>query len=63
MGQLILLLLNNYGAGVAVFFYAVLEVIGVMWIYGNELFLNHINCIFHAVMRYVYLSKIILRKC
>lgn len=43
MGQLILLLLNNYGAGVAVFFYAVLEVIGVMWIYGLKNFCKDVE--------------------
>ncbi|KAG8190905.1 hypothetical protein JTE90_014386 [Oedothorax gibbosus] len=34
VGQQILVMLNNYGVGVAVFFYAVLEVVGVTWIYG-----------------------------
>ncbi|GFY75285.1 sodium-dependent nutrient amino acid transporter 1 [Trichonephila inaurata madagascariensis] len=37
-GQQILVLLNNYGVGIAVFFYAVLEVIGVAWIYGTEFY-------------------------
>ncbi|XP_054719729.1 sodium-dependent nutrient amino acid transporter 1-like [Uloborus diversus] len=43
IGQLILVLLNNYGAGVAVFFYAVLEVIAVSWIYGLKNFCRDVE--------------------
>lgn len=35
VGQHILVLLNNYGVSAAVYFYATLEVIGIMWIYGK----------------------------
>lgn len=34
IGQSILVLLNNYGVGAAVFLYATFEVIGFMWVYG-----------------------------
>ncbi|GFX51877.1 sodium- and chloride-dependent glycine transporter 2 [Trichonephila clavipes] len=42
-GQQILVLLNNYGVGIAVFFYAVLEVIGVAWIYGLRNFCKDVE--------------------
>ncbi|GBM19304.1 Sodium-dependent nutrient amino acid transporter 1 [Araneus ventricosus] len=42
-GQQILVLLNNYGVGVAVFFYAVLEVVGVAWIYGLKNFCDDVE--------------------
>ncbi|XP_054711235.1 sodium-dependent nutrient amino acid transporter 1-like [Uloborus diversus] len=38
VGQHILVLLNNYGVSAAIYFYAVLEVVGVMWIYGLKKF-------------------------
>ncbi|XP_035230754.1 sodium-dependent nutrient amino acid transporter 1-like isoform X2 [Stegodyphus dumicola] len=43
VGQLILVILNNYGAGIAVFFYAVLELVGVMWIYGLKNFCQDVE--------------------
>ncbi|XP_035231754.1 sodium-dependent nutrient amino acid transporter 1-like isoform X2 [Stegodyphus dumicola] len=39
VGQHILVLLNNYGVSAAVYFYATLEIIGIMWIYGIRNFL------------------------
>ncbi|GFQ98708.1 sodium- and chloride-dependent glycine transporter 1 [Trichonephila clavata] len=43
VGQHILVLLNNYGVGAAVYFYATLTVIGITWIYGIRNFSNDIN--------------------
>ena len=34
----ILKLLDNYGVGTAVFFYGILQTIGIMWIYGLKQF-------------------------
>ncbi|XP_015916409.2 sodium-dependent nutrient amino acid transporter 1-like [Parasteatoda tepidariorum] len=42
-GQTILVLLNNYGVGVAIFFYAVFEVVGVTWIYGLNSFCKDVT--------------------
>lgn len=43
VGQHILVLLNNYGVGAAVYFYATLTIIGITWIYGIRNFSNDVN--------------------
>lgn len=43
VGQHILVLLNNYGVSAAVYFYATLEVVGIMWIYGLKNFCNDVH--------------------
>ncbi|GIY32744.1 sodium-dependent nutrient amino acid transporter 1 [Caerostris darwini] len=42
-GQQILQLLNNHGVAAVVLFYAVLEVVGVAWIYGLRNFCNDVE--------------------
>ncbi|XP_055937733.1 sodium-dependent nutrient amino acid transporter 1-like [Argiope bruennichi] len=43
VGQHILVLLNNYGVGAAVYVYATLTVIGITWIYGIRNFSNDVR--------------------
>ncbi|GFS82946.1 sodium-dependent nutrient amino acid transporter 1, partial [Nephila pilipes] len=43
VGQHILVMLNNYGVGAAVYFYATLTVIGITWIYGIRNFSNDVH--------------------
>lgn len=42
-GQYIMRLLDNYGVGAAVFLYAILESISIMWIYGRQSFCEDIE--------------------
>ncbi|XP_076333206.1 sodium-dependent nutrient amino acid transporter 1-like [Tachypleus tridentatus] len=42
-GEHVINLLDNYGVGAAVFLYAVLEITGIMWIYGYRRLLSDIH--------------------